>query len=84
MDQKASMSDQEKLDKVRVDHYGAPTPLHEVATITYSEPRTITIMPWEPNSASAILEALREAGFTASEEGGIIRLPIQPTTATAS
>ena len=70
------------LDHVRVNYYGTLTPLNQVATVTVSDARTISISPWDKSMVPIIDKAIVEADLglnpmTASE---IIRVPIPPLT----
>ena len=42
------------LDKLRVDYYGAPTPIQQVANVTVPEARSLMIAPWEPSMIKEI------------------------------
>ncbi|MCA9520078.1 MAG: ribosome recycling factor [Myxococcales bacterium] len=66
------------LDGIRVDYYGSPSPLNQVASLTVADPRLITIKPWEKNQISAIEKAIIQSdiGITPNNDGNIIRLPI--------
>ena len=70
------------LNDVRVDYYGVPTPLSQVATLSAPEPRLITVQPWEKNLISEIERALFKAdlGLTPSSDGILIRLPVPALT----
>jgi ribosome recycling factor len=70
------------LDDVRVDYYGVPTPLSQVATLSAPEPRLITVQPWEKNLLPDIEKALFKAdlGLTPSSDGQLIRLPVPALT----
>ncbi len=70
------------LDGIKVDYYGAPTPLNGVASLAVADPRLITIKPWDKTVLGAVEKALREAniGITPQNDGEIIRLPIPPLT----
>jgi len=70
------------LEGIRVDYYGAPTPLHQVANVSVSDARTIVIQPWEKKILAAIERSLFEAnlGITPQNDGEIIRLTIPPLT----
>ena len=70
------------LDDVRVDYYGVPTPLNQVATLSVPEPRLITVQPWEKNLVPVIEKALFKAdlGLTPSSDGLLIRLPVPALT----
>lgn len=70
------------LDQVRVDYYGTPTPLKQVANLSVPDPRLITVQPWEPGMIKEIEKALQASGLglTPSNDGKMIRLPIPPLT----
>ena len=70
------------LDGVRVDYYGAPTPLSGVAQLTSPDANTLVVQPWEPNLIGEIEKALRtsEYGFNPQNDGKIIRIPVPPMT----
>src|SRR5512142_3322794 len=70
------------LDDVKVDYYGTPTPVSQVATLAVPEPRTITLQPWESKLISAIEKAMLNAniGLTPSNDGKLIRLNLPPLT----
>ena len=68
------------LDGIKVDYYGTPTPLKQVANLGVPESRLITIQPWEPPLIKAIEKVLLASGLglTPSNDGKVIRLPIPP------
>jgi ribosome recycling factor len=70
------------LDDIRVDYYGTPTPLNQVAALSVPEPRLITIQPWEKNLAGEIEKAILKAdlGLNPSSDGQLIRLVFPPLT----
>lgn len=70
------------LDGVRVDYYGTPTPLNQIATLAVPDPRLITVKPWERKLLSAIEKAINqsEIGLNPTNDGELIRLPIPPLT----
>ncbi len=70
------------LDSVKVDYYGNPTPISQVATLAIPEPRMITITPWEAKQISVIEKAIFNAniGLTPSNDGKSIRLSLPPLT----
>ena len=70
------------LDPVRVDYYGAPTPVSQVATVTCPEPRLIQIQPWESNLIPAIEKGILVAdlGLNPQNDGKLIRVPLPPLT----
>lgn len=66
------------LDHVRVDYYGSDMPISQVANITASDARTLTITPWEKNMVNAIDKAIRDSGlgFNPVTTGDLIRVPM--------
>ena len=70
------------LDGRRVDYYGTPTPLHQVASVNAPDPRLITIKPWEKSLIPEIEKLIRSSqlGLNPSSDGEIIRLPMPPLT----
>ena len=70
------------IDPIRVDYYGAATPLSNVATVTTPDARTIQIQPWEKNMLSVIERALINSniGLAPNNNGEVIRLIIPPLT----
>ncbi len=70
------------LDHIRVDYYGSPTPLNQVANLHVPEPSLITIQPWDVSQIGAIERAIRvsDLGLNPANDGKIIRLPIPPLT----
>ena len=70
------------LDGVKVDYYGTPTPLNQMATLAVPESRLITIQPWDVSVIKDIEKALLKSdlGLTPSNDGKIIRIAIPPLT----
>ena len=70
------------LDRVVVDYYGAATPLKQLATISASEARLLTVQPYDKNSIKAIEKAILESdvGLTPNNDGSLIRLQIPELT----
>ncbi|HEX4273902.1 MAG TPA: ribosome recycling factor [Bryobacteraceae bacterium] len=70
------------LDNVRVDYYGTPTPVNQVANLHAPEPGMITITPWDASQIGPIEKAIRiaELGVNPSNDGKMIRIPIPPLT----
>ncbi len=70
------------LDQIRVDYYGTPTPLNQVANLHVPEPSLITIQPWDVSQIGAIEKAIRasDLGLNPANDGRVIRLPIPPLT----
>jgi len=70
------------VDHIRVDYYGAITPLNQLATISTPEPTLIVIQPWDTSGIGAIEKAIQSSdlGITPSNDGKVIRLPVPPLT----
>ncbi|MBX9603646.1 MAG: ribosome recycling factor [Bryobacteraceae bacterium] len=70
------------LDGVKVDYYGTPTPINQIANLHVPEPSLITIQPWDNSQISAIEKAIRSAelGLNPGNDGKLIRVPIPPLT----
>ena len=70
------------LDSIRVEYYGTPTPLGQVATLATPEPRLITVQPWDPTLVPAIEKAILKSdlGITPASDGKVIRLAVPPLT----
>jgi ribosome recycling factor len=70
------------LEPVRVDYYGTPTPLNQVATLHVPEPSLITVQPWDVSQIGAIEKAIRasDLGLNPNNDGRLIRVPIPPLT----
>ena len=70
------------LDGIKVDYYGAITPLAQMAHINVPEPRLITVKPWDKTAVKAVEKALREndLGLNPMTDGDLIRLPLPPLT----
>ncbi len=71
------------LDGVRVDYYGTPTPVNQVASVTVVDARLITIKPWEKTMIPIIDKAIRasDLGLNPVSDTDLVRLPIPPLTA---
>src|SRR6202163_5020295 len=71
------------FDNIKVDYYGTPTPLNQVANLHVPEPTLITITPWDVSQIGAIEKAIRvsDLGLNPSNDGKMIRVPIPPLTA---
>ena len=70
------------LDHIRVDYYGTPTPLNQLANLHVPEPSLITIAPWDVSQIGPIEKAIRisDLGLNPANDGKVIRLPIPPLT----
>src|SRR5437660_11966409 len=70
------------LDSVRVEYYGTPTPLNQVANVTVADPRLIVIKPWEKSMIQPIEKAINAAGLgvNALPDAEVVRVPIPAPT----
>ena len=70
------------LDRIRVDYYGAPTPVNQLAGIKSPDAHMLVIEPWDKSSLKAIEHAIQESdlGVTPSNDGSVIRLPFPALT----
>jgi ribosome recycling factor len=70
------------LDGVRVDYYGSPTPLKQLASISVPEPRMIMLKPFDRSQMQVIEKAIMEAqlGLNPGNDGELIRIPMPPLT----
>ena len=70
------------LDRIEVDYYGARTPLKQLAQVSATEARLLTITPYDKSSIKAIEKAILESdvGLTPSNDGNLIRLSIPELT----
>lgn len=70
------------LDQVRVDYYGTPTPLNQVAQLTTPDANMIVIQPWDASLIAEIEKALRtsDLGFNPNNDGKLVRVPVPPMT----
>ena len=66
------------VEGLKVEYYGTPTPLNQLATINSPEPRLITIQPWDKTQLGTIEKAIQKSdlGLTPTNDGNIIRLVI--------
>ncbi len=70
------------LDNVKVDCYGTPTPLKQVASLSVPDARLITVQPWDPKLTKEIERGIQssELGLTPTNDGKLIRIAIPPLT----
>jgi ribosome recycling factor len=70
------------LETVRVDYYGTPTPVTQMASVSVPDARTLAIQPWETAQLSAIEKAILKSdlGLTPVNDGKLIRLVLPPLT----
>ncbi len=70
------------LDHINVSYYGSDVPLTQVASITVSDPRTLTVTPWEQNMVGPVEKAIIQSdlGLNPATSGKVIRVPLPPLT----
>ena len=70
------------LDGIKVDYYGTPTPVNQVASVQVVDARLITVKPWEKNMLPIIDKAIRasDLGINPVADSDLVRLPIPPLT----
>ena len=70
------------LDKVKVDYYGSPTPVNQLAAVSVAEARTLVIQPWDISVLKQIEKAIQtsDIGINPQNDGKIIRLIFPPLT----
>jgi ribosome recycling factor len=70
------------LDGIKVDYYGTPTPVNQVATVAVVDARLITVKPWEKNMIAVIDKAIRasDLGINPVADSELVRLPVPPLT----
>jgi len=70
------------LDHLRVDYYGTPTPINQVANVTLVDARTIGVQPYEKKMVQAVERAIRDSdlGVNPATSGDMIRVPMPPLT----
>ncbi|MFP4385302.1 MAG: ribosome recycling factor [Spirochaetia bacterium] len=70
------------FDKIKVDYYGNPTPLNQVATISTPEARLVVIQPWDKSVINDIEKAIQKSELSVNpmNDGKVIRISIPPLT----
>ena len=70
------------LDGIKVDYYGTPTPVNQVATVTVVDARLISVKPWEKSMLPVIDKAIRasDLGINPVSDSELVRLPVPPLT----
>ena len=70
------------LDGIKVEYYGTPTPLNQLANLHVPEPAMITVTPWDASTIGPIEKAIRgsDLGLNPMNDGKMIRVPIPPLT----
>lgn len=73
---RAGRANPKVLDKITVDYYGAPTPINQLAAVSVSEARVLTIQPWDASTCSLIEKAIQKSdlGINPQSDGKTIRL----------
>lgn len=70
------------LDSIRVDYYGTPTPISQMASVSVPEPRMLTVKPWDRTAIKLIESAIVQSplGLNPQNDGELIRIPMPPLT----
>jgi ribosome recycling factor len=70
------------LDQVKLDYYGTPTPISQVAQVSAPEAQLILISPWDPTVVKEIEKAIQAAdlGLNPISDGKVLRIPVPPMT----
>ena len=68
------------FEEIKVNYYGVPTPVNQVATIKVPEPTLIVIQPYDPSMLEPLDKAIRSSdfGFNPLNDGKLLRVPIPP------
>ena len=79
---RAGRANPQVLDRVTVDYYGTPTPVGQLASISVSEARVLTIQPWDKSVLKGIEKAIQtsDIGINPQNDGSVIRLTFPPLT----
>lgn len=79
---RAGRANPQVLDKVTVDYYGTPTPVGQLASVSVSEARVLTIQPWDKSVLKGIEKAIQtsDIGINPQNDGSVIRLTFPPLT----
>ena len=66
------------LEGIKVDYYGTPTPLNQLAGISAPEPRMLLVTPWDKNSIDGIMKSIQasDLGMPPMSDGNVIRLTV--------
>lgn len=70
------------LDSIRVDYWGVPTPVNQMAAVSVAEARILVIQPWDKSALKLIEKAIQtsDIGINPQNDGSIIRLTFPPLT----
>ena len=68
------------LDNIRVDYYGTPTPVKQIASISAPEVRLLVVQPWEKNMLKEVAKAIQtsDLGLNPQDDGQVLKIPIPP------
>ncbi|MBQ8502910.1 MAG: ribosome recycling factor [Clostridia bacterium] len=79
---RAGRANPQILDKVTVDYYGTMTPINQLASVSATEARVLTIQPWDKSVLKAIEKAIQtsDVGINPQNDGSVIRLTFPPLT----
>jgi len=70
------------VENLKVDYYGTPTPLQQLAGISVPEPRQLLVTPWDRSIINTILKTIQSSdiGMTPMSDGNVIRMNVPPLT----
>lgn len=70
------------LDHVKMDYYGTPTPIKQLATLSVADPTTLLVQAWDPTLLPSVEKAIRSSdlGLNPANDGKVLRVPIPPLT----
>lgn len=70
------------LDRVKVDYYGAPTPVNQMAAVSVAEARVLVIQPWDKSTLSSIEKAIQasDIGINPQNDGSVLRMTFPQLT----
>lgn len=79
---RASQANAAIVSKVTFEYYGAPTKLVDMASVSVTDPKTLTISPYDRSTLKAMVKALlaSDIGITPTDDGSVIRLIFPPLT----
>ena len=79
---RASQANASVVSKVTFEYYGAPTKLVDMASVSVSDPKTLTISPYDRSTLKAMVKAIlaSDVGITPQDDGSVIRLVFPPLT----
>jgi ribosome recycling factor len=70
------------LDAIRIEAYGQPVPLQQVASINAPEPRLLVVQPWDKSLLKAVSRAIQQSdlGLNPTDDGTVVRVPLPALT----